>query len=59
MGDWTSKLVVCTDGAAVIDVYNSVVPRLWLLAAVGDFLVHVLCTAPAWANCTKSANWSI
>lgn len=36
LDDWTTKLVVvCTDGAAVnMGMYNSVVLKLWQLAAV-------------------------
>ena len=49
------KLVaVCTDGAAVkVGVYNCILPKLWQLAAVGDSLVHILCTTHTLENCAK------
>lgn len=59
LGDeWKTKLVsVCTDGAAVnVRVYNGVVPKLLKLVAIGDSLVHILCTAHTLENCAKSAD---
>ena len=47
---------VCTDGAAVIvGVYHGIVPKLCCrLAAVGDSLVHTLCTAHTLENHAQS-----
>ncbi|KAM7396176.1 hypothetical protein PAMP_019237 [Pampus punctatissimus] len=61
LDDWATKLVaVCTDGAAVnVGIYNSVVPKLRQLAAVGDSLVHVLCTTHTLENCAKSADRNV
>lgn len=61
LDDWTTKLVaVCTDGAAVnVGVYNSILPKLWQLAAVGDSLVQILCTAHTLENCAKSADRNV
>lgn len=61
LDDWTTKLVaVCTDGAAVnVGMYNGVVPKLRRLAAVGDSLVHILCTAHTLENCAKSADRNV
>lgn len=40
------KLVsMCTDGAGVnVGVYNRVIPKLRQMIAIGDFLVHILCS---------------
>lgn len=61
LDDWATKLVaVCTDGAAVnVGIYNGVVPKLRQLAAIGDSLVHVLCTAHTLENCAKSADRNV
>ena len=61
LDDWTKKLVaVCTDGAAVnVGIYNGVLPQLRQLAAVGDSLVHILCTAHTLENCAKSVNRNV
>ena len=61
LDDWTKKLVaVCTDGAAVnVGIYNGVLPKLRRLAAVGDSLVHILCTAHTQENCAKSADRNV
>lgn len=58
LNDWTTKLVaVCSDGAAVnVGVYNGVVPKLKGLVAIGESLVHILCTAHTLENCAKSAD---
>ncbi|KAG7455573.1 hypothetical protein JOB18_022097 [Solea senegalensis] len=48
------------DGAAVnVGVYNGVVPKLRRLAAVGDTLVHILCTAHTLENCAKAADRNV
>lgn len=61
LDDWRTKVVaVCTDGAAVnVGVYNGVVPKLRGLVAIGDSLVHVLCTAHTLENCAKSADRNV
>lgn len=61
LDDWTTKLVaVCTDRAAVnVGIYNGVVPKLRQLAAVGDSVVHILCTAHTLENCAKSADRNV
>lgn len=61
LDDWVTKLVaVCTDGAAVnVGMYNGVVPKLRQRVAVGDSLVHILCTAHTLENCAKSADRSV
>ncbi|XP_062389624.1 uncharacterized protein LOC134078010 [Sardina pilchardus] len=61
LDDWTTKLVaVCTDGAAVnVGIYNGVVPKLRQLVAIGDSLVHILCTAHTLENCAKTADRNV
>lgn len=61
LDDWATKLVVvCTDEAAVnMGMYNSVVLKLWQLAAVGDSRAHLLCPAHILENCLKSAEHNI
>lgn len=54
-----SFVTVCTDRAAVnIGTYNSG-PKLRQLVAVGNSLVHILCTAHTLENCTKSADHNV
>lgn len=56
LDDWTTELVpVCTD-CVNVGMYNDIVPKLRQLAAVGDSLVHILCTAHTLKNCLKSAD---
>lgn len=61
LDDWTTKsIAVCTDRVAFnVGVYNSIVPKLWQLAVVGDSLVYILCTTHTLENCAKSADRNV
>ncbi len=53
-------LAVWTDGAAVnVGMYNGIVANLRQLAAVGDSLVHILCTAHTLEICARSADCKV
>lgn len=55
LDEWKTKLAaVCTDGAAVnVGMCKGIVPELRQLAAVGDSLVHILCTSRRLENWAK------